>query len=284
MITSKVYLSLLPWPTYIYNQLDYSINKIRQSSRRGWRIGQDREVRIYYPVYENSQQLDVFRTIMQKRAHALLVEGRIDRSELAQYGIDSQTAMATELAVNLDSANIAEMWKKLAAKDIDEGLETVSEEEFKKVLQLKMNQLAEETLKLCQPFPNKSVEPNYEVLFMNWIQSFNLFFRRKFNIYKNQIIEEIRKGGIPGFSYNSLELSFDQKGVFGLISSETKVYNYIVSYVKKEHSTTKEQVKIMNKQISFFDLLDPESVPSRQQVAIPETGQQQFDYFHERFN
>lgn len=275
----EVGLDMMPWPTYIYNQLDYSINKIRQSSRRGWRIGQDREVRIYYPVYENSHQLDLFRNIMHKRGHALLVEGRIDRSELAQYGIDSQTAMATELAANLDSAEIAEMWKKLAAKDIDEGLETVSEEEFKKVLQVRINQLAEETLNQCQPFPNKSVEPDFEVLFTNWIKTFNLFFRKKFNTCKDQIIEEIRKGVIPGFSYNSLELTFDQKEVFGLISSETKVYNYIISYVKKESNTTKSQVNIINKQISFFDLLDSEFIPGSQQVTIPNTGQLQFELF-----
>jgi hypothetical protein len=145
----EVGLDLLAWPSILFYQLNYDINIIRQSSRRSWRIGQHRECRVYYAVYDETQQMAQFYNIMAKRGHAMMVEGRLDRSELAKYSRDSHTAMASDLANCLAGANLANQWQELAAKDMDKNLKIVSESDFKVELDKAIKALVSETRRLC---------------------------------------------------------------------------------------------------------------------------------------
>jgi len=142
-------LDLLPWPTLIYYQLDYEVNAVRQSGRRAWRIGQTRECRNYYLVYNESQQLAQFKHIMAGRGHAMFVEGRLDRSELAEYAMDHNTTMAYTIAQCLASADLADKWTRLAEKDIDQKLLMVSEKEFLVAVEEAKKKLVAETLRMC---------------------------------------------------------------------------------------------------------------------------------------
>ena len=47
-------LDLLDFPTIIFYQTGYSIFTLRQASRRSWRIGQDKPVRIHYLHYQRN--------------------------------------------------------------------------------------------------------------------------------------------------------------------------------------------------------------------------------------
>ncbi|MCL6478137.1 MAG: hypothetical protein K6T65_06945 [Peptococcaceae bacterium] len=145
----EVGLDLLPWPTIIFYQLNYDINTVRQASRRAWRIGQTRECRTYYMVYEGTQQAAQFEQCMVKRAHAMLAEGRLDRSELAAFGRDAGGALAADLADCLAGEEVARKWEELARRDMDEDLEMVEESKFLEVLAKAKKRLAKETLKLC---------------------------------------------------------------------------------------------------------------------------------------
>lgn len=145
----EVGLNLIDFSSLILYQLSYDINTIRQIARRHWRIGAYRECRVYYMLYNLSQQLAQFENIMIKRAHALMTEGRLDKSELANYGRDAHNAMAVDLANCLASSELADKWTELAKKDIDSNLWTVSEAEFKDALKKAMKDLAEETRRLC---------------------------------------------------------------------------------------------------------------------------------------
>lgn len=146
----EVGLDLLAWPTMIFYQLSYDVNTVRQASRRAWRIGQTRECRVYYLVYEKSQQTAQFQNVMAKRGHAMLVEGRLDRSELSKYARDSHSAMALDLADCLmDTEELRTRWTELAAKDIDARLKTVEEAKFYQALTEAQRKLAEETRRLC---------------------------------------------------------------------------------------------------------------------------------------
>ncbi|RED75944.1 helicase-related protein [Cohnella phaseoli] len=144
----EVGLDMMYWPTIIYNQLSYEVSTVRQSSRRAWRIGQDRECRVYYPIYNRSQQMKQFMHIMSARGHALMVEGRLDKSELASFSIDSQSSLARDLASCFAGADVAKAWTTLAAKEMA-GIEMIAEANFKDVLSERMQRLADETLKLC---------------------------------------------------------------------------------------------------------------------------------------
>ncbi|OPX89427.1 MAG: hypothetical protein A4E53_01504 [Pelotomaculum sp. PtaB.Bin104] len=145
----EVGLDLLPWPTIIFYQLNYDINTVRQASRRAWRIGQTRECRTYYMVYEGTQQAAQFEQCMVKRAHAMLAEGRLDRSELAAFGRDANGALAVDLADCLAGEEVARKWEELAKRDMDEDLEMVEESRFLEVLAKAKKRLAKETLELC---------------------------------------------------------------------------------------------------------------------------------------
>lgn len=145
----EVGLDLLPWPTIIYYQLNYDINTVRQSSRRSWRIGQTRECRVYYLVYDGSQQMAQFLRLMNRRGHALLTEGRLDRSELAEFSRDAHSALAADLANCLAGEDTAGKWVKLASKDMDANLTLVSEARFQEVLHETQQALVKETLRLC---------------------------------------------------------------------------------------------------------------------------------------
>lgn len=157
----EVGLDLLPWPTIIFYQLNYDINTVRQSSRRAWRIGQVRECRVYYMVYEGTQQAAQFESCMIKRAHAMLAEGRLDRSELAAFGRDSRSTLASDLADCLAGEEAVRKWEELAKKDLDETLEMVEESKFQEVLAKTKKKLARETLELCG-LPADEIEDTIE--------------------------------------------------------------------------------------------------------------------------
>jgi len=145
----EVGLDCLYWPTIINYQMDYDINVFRQANGRNWRIGQHRECRIYIPVLNGTQQVSQFQSLMAKRAHALIVEGRLDRSELSRFGRDAHNSMAADLANCIAGAQLSNRWQELAAKDIDENLEIVSEEQFKSVIAKAMKELQQKTMELC---------------------------------------------------------------------------------------------------------------------------------------
>jgi len=144
----EVGLDLMYWPTIIYYQLNYEVSTIRQSSRRAWRLGQDRECRVYYLVYNGTQQMAQFIKIMSARGHALMVEGRLDRSELAKYSRDKQSSLASDLANCFAGSEVAKAWTELAAKDLA-NVEMIEESQFKEVLSARMEALANETRRLC---------------------------------------------------------------------------------------------------------------------------------------
>jgi hypothetical protein len=145
----EVGLDLLPWPTLIFYQSDYDINIVRQAGARSWRIGQHRECRVYFPILNETQQVAQFENIMTKRAHSLMVEGRLDRSELAKFGRDAHNSMASDLASCLANANLANQWQELAQKDIDKDLEVVSESHFERKVAEAIKKLHLETMNLC---------------------------------------------------------------------------------------------------------------------------------------
>jgi superfamily II DNA or RNA helicase/ssDNA-binding Zn-finger/Zn-ribbon topoisomerase 1 len=143
----EVGLDLLAWPSLIFYQGSYDINSVRQSSRRAWRIGQTRECRVYYMIADGTQQVSQFQSCMLKRAHAMMAEGRLDRSELAKYGRDTTSALAADLAECLADEDLGTKWTELAAKDMD--IETIPEDQFQEVLRKTQKALADETLRLC---------------------------------------------------------------------------------------------------------------------------------------
>ncbi|MDK2463705.1 MAG: DEAD/DEAH box helicase [Candidatus Korarchaeota archaeon] len=110
-------LDLYDFPTLAFYQTGYSIYSLRQASRRSWRIGQDKNVRVYYLYYRPTMQERAMYLMGSKLEAALAIEGRFSEEGLLAMtqGEDMTTALAKALADRLETEGIEEMWLRLGS-------------------------------------------------------------------------------------------------------------------------------------------------------------------------
>ena len=72
---------------------DYSVYVMRQASRRSWRIGQTRPVKVVYMSYRNTLQADALKLVAKKLQSSLAVEGELPEDGLAAHGDDGDDLM-----------------------------------------------------------------------------------------------------------------------------------------------------------------------------------------------
>ena len=88
-------LDLIDFPTLIWFETDYSVYVARQASRRSWRIGQTRPVKVVFMSYRNTLQADALKLVAKKMQSSLAVEGELPEDGLAAYGDDGDDLMMT---------------------------------------------------------------------------------------------------------------------------------------------------------------------------------------------
>ena len=66
---------------------------MRQASRRSWRIGQTRPVKVVFMSYRNTLQADALKLVAKKMQSSLAVEGELPEDGLAAYGDDGDDLM-----------------------------------------------------------------------------------------------------------------------------------------------------------------------------------------------
>ncbi len=86
-------LDLIDFPTLCWFETDYSVYVMRQASRRSWRIGQTRPVKVVYMAYRNTLQADALKLVAKKLQSSLAVEGELPEDGLAAYGDDGDDLM-----------------------------------------------------------------------------------------------------------------------------------------------------------------------------------------------
>ena len=79
-------LDLIQFPTIVWYETDYSVYTMRQASRRSWRIGQTRPVKVVFMAYRSTLQADALKLVAQKLQSSLAVEGELPEDGLAAYG------------------------------------------------------------------------------------------------------------------------------------------------------------------------------------------------------
>ncbi|KPV45686.1 helicase-related protein [Alicyclobacillus ferrooxydans] len=154
----EVGLDLMFFPTLLFFQFTDEIATMRQASRRAWRIGQHRACKVFYYVYNGSYEMVQFRRMLQKRSHAMLLEGRLDKSEVSQFAVqDAKSASTFAIANCLGNVeDLSQKWRALADKDIPAGVTMLVEERFKEEIGRAINRLASETRRLANvPEPVK---------------------------------------------------------------------------------------------------------------------------------
>ena len=86
-------LDLVDFPTICWEETDYSVYTMRQASRRSWRIGQTRPVKVVFMSYRNSLQADALKLVARKLQSSLAVERELPEDGLAAYGDDGDDIM-----------------------------------------------------------------------------------------------------------------------------------------------------------------------------------------------
>ncbi len=86
-------LDLIDFPTLVWYETDYSVYVMRQASRRSWRIGQTRPVKVVFMSYRNTLQADALKLVAKKLQSSLAVEGELPEDGLATYGDDGEDVM-----------------------------------------------------------------------------------------------------------------------------------------------------------------------------------------------
>jgi len=108
-------LDLYDFPTMIFYQTGYSVFTLRQASRRSWRIGQRKDVKIYYLFYRGTMQERALQLMGSKMEASLAIEGKFSEEGLLAMtqGEDMTTAMAKALVDGLDVEGAEQIWKKI---------------------------------------------------------------------------------------------------------------------------------------------------------------------------
>ena len=86
-------LDLVDFPTIVWFETDYSVYTMRQASRRSWRIGQSRPVKVVLLAYRNSLQAEALKLVARELQSSLAVEGELPEDGLAAFGDDGDDLM-----------------------------------------------------------------------------------------------------------------------------------------------------------------------------------------------
>ena len=86
-------LDLIDFQTVCWYETDYSVYVMRQASRRSWRIGQTRPVKVVFMSYRNTLQADALKLVAKKLQSSLAVEGELPEDGLAAFGDDGDDLM-----------------------------------------------------------------------------------------------------------------------------------------------------------------------------------------------
>ena len=83
-------LDLIDFPTLVWFETDYSVYTMRQASRRSWRIGQTRPVKVVFMAYRGTLQADALKLVAQKLQSSLAVEGELPEAVSEELLVDEE--------------------------------------------------------------------------------------------------------------------------------------------------------------------------------------------------
>ena len=115
----KTGLDLLDFPSIVFFETGYSTFTARQASRRSWRIGQKKEVKVYYLFYQSSMQEQCLKLMGAKLEAAIGIEGKFSEEGLIAMssGDDMMNALAKSIVGKIENTDSAEsIWKRMAKK------------------------------------------------------------------------------------------------------------------------------------------------------------------------
>ena len=132
-------LDLLECQTIIWMQTGYIPATVRQASSRGWRIGQQDEVKVIFLCYRDTLQEKCFQLIGSKLNAAGLLEGNISNEGLRNFGNNDGSfndilSLLKDNIVSVNSNEIFESYKVEVAQLLNKP--KLSQEESVRLLTL----------------------------------------------------------------------------------------------------------------------------------------------------
>jgi SNF2 family DNA or RNA helicase len=109
-------LDLISFPSIYFYETGYSLHTLRQASRRSWRIGQRKDVRIKFFTYKDTVQTSCVRLMGKKMLVAMMTEGKFSGEGLQSFNEDDDlvSAMVRELVEKNHVGETADkVWKDL---------------------------------------------------------------------------------------------------------------------------------------------------------------------------
>lgn len=94
----KTGLDLYDFPTLMFAQTGYRVDTILQASRRSWRIGQQRAVRVYIAGYQDSPQMVALKLVAKKIRVANQAKGDIADTGLSTLDDDEEASAMQAIA------------------------------------------------------------------------------------------------------------------------------------------------------------------------------------------
>jgi len=114
-------LDLIEFPTIVFFQTGYSVFILRQSSRRSFRIGQDKPVHVFYLAYSSTMQSRALSLMAQKMETSLAVEGELTDKGLAAFSESENSIlyeMARALAGEEKTASVKDAWEAYKQQEV----------------------------------------------------------------------------------------------------------------------------------------------------------------------
>ncbi|WP_434576876.1 DEAD/DEAH box helicase family protein [Thermoanaerobacterium thermosaccharolyticum] len=118
----KTGLDLLDFPTIIFYETGYNTFTLRQASKRSWRIGQTKPVKVVFMVYKDTLQYNALALMGNKLEAAMNIEGKF--SEEGLRALSNTNNIMVELAKSLvngldENISIEKIWQSQSDNIID---------------------------------------------------------------------------------------------------------------------------------------------------------------------
>jgi SNF2 family DNA or RNA helicase len=124
-------LTLLEFPTIIYLQTGYVLSTLWQSSRRSWRIGQKKRVKVFYLAYETTLQERAIKLMGSKLKAAASIQGEFSSEGI--QALSQNTNILTQLAEELHARALGQNEESLATI-WDDSEDLLKMEEIKPII------------------------------------------------------------------------------------------------------------------------------------------------------
>jgi SNF2 family DNA or RNA helicase len=175
-------LDLYDYPSIVFFQTGYSVFTLRQASRRSWRIGQVKPVKVYYLAYANTLQEKALKLMASKMEASLTTEGDLSDKGLVALS-ESETSMITELARSIiddktKDVDVKSAWTKAIQADLFSDA-TMSEDHDIKSTETTVEQTVVET-----KVDDRSVKTKFKVVSQVKVENNLAIFKIDNNIYQ----------------------------------------------------------------------------------------------------